>query len=244
MPDSNIVIPDQYYKEILSEIGYPVIKEDDLEFSREDIMDTCIRPAIRLLFTWFPKKNIQHYPVTSRFSIDFPSENTFGITDARLNTSAFGGATARSESAFVNHINYRQSTGSRYHSKYDYGTFEARVMERAEGKAAVNTYGSFKVDIDENERIATGYTNTPGELTITWAEMSTDFNEVPQSKLSDVLKLSKANVLRLFYMLRTQIEDDVNIQFNISDFQDRADTLEEDVMERWRSISKVVVLRG
>lgn len=246
MPDSTVDIHDTYYKEILSEIGYPVVKEEDLEFTQEDIVDTCIRPAIRLFFTWFPKRAIDRYPITYTFDIDFPDEDTFGVVDARLNKTAFGGATPRSESAFVNSLNYQvmNRSSNKYHSTNDYGMFQAKVMERAEGRAAVNMYGAFKVDVDEDARKVTGYSNTPGELTITWAKMSYNFSDIPQSKLNDVIKLSKANVLRLFAMLRNQLQDDVNIEFDVSEFQSRAQDLEEQVMERWRSMTKPVVIRG
>lgn len=246
MTDTDIMITvhEQYKKEILSEIGYPVVKVEDLEFTWDDIVDTCIRPAVRLYFKWFPKREVVHYPITYTFEIDFPDEDTFGVVDARLNKTAFSGATPRSESAFINAMNFHHRSGSRYHHTYDYGTFQARVMERAEGRAAINQYGAFKVDIDEDNRIVHGYSNTPGELTIIWAKFSHNFDEIPYSKLDDVIKLSKANVLRLFYMLRSQLDDDVNVQFDVSDFESRAKDLEESVLDRWKSITKPVVLRG
>jgi len=98
--------------------------------------------------------------------------------------------------------------------------------------------------VDESNRKITGYTNITGELIITWAKHSYNFNEVPLSKLKDVIKLSQSILLRTLGMLRSQVNSGTSNEFNYQSFIDRADKLEEDVMTRWRGLTKVVLIRG
>lgn len=239
-----ITISDSDYFEILVEIGYPIVKEEDLEFTRADIENYFIFPAMRDFFSWFPKIELQTTYVASRFTFPFPDDKTYGIIDARINTTFTGNG--RTSSPFVNSLMFKQSSsGSRmYGTDNDYGVQEARFMERSYGKALTNYVKVHRIDIDPVLKTLTGYTNINGELNIQWAKYSTDFNDIPFKRKNEVINLAKSRILRGFAMLRSQINSDTGVDFNTSDFISRADTLEQKVMDKWQGMSKVAIIRN
>ena len=60
-----IQIPDDEYDLILSEIGYPFITGEELEYSREQITKLAIKPALEEYFKWIPKALTKVYPINS-----------------------------------------------------------------------------------------------------------------------------------------------------------------------------------
>lgn len=239
-----MIISDQDYFEILTEIGYPVLAEEDLEFARKDIEKYFIYPALREFFIWFPKTETQSSYVSSEFSIDFPDDETYGIVDARINTSISGDG--RTSSPFVNSLYYSQAKSGykMYGTGNDYGVRDASFMERAYNKAVGNRVRVKHLEVDTTNRKLKGYTTINGELIIIWAKESKNFNDVPFIRKTDVLELAKSKVLKGFAMLRSQFDADTGVDFNTSDFISRADDLEEKVMNKWKSISKVTILRN
>jgi hypothetical protein len=238
----NVNISDRDYHEIISELGYPVIKEEDLEFSREDIQELFVYPALREYFTWFPNTEEASFQVAGKFSFPFPDENTYGVVSARLNSSSR--TLAVSGNPFINERNLTINRGHSYGTDNDYGFIAANVLERSEALAFNNSSRAFRFKVNDKDRTLTGYSNVTGEAIVQWAKYSEDMNDVPFAKRNEVLKLAKAKVLQGFSMLRGQIDPDMGSNLDISIFQDKARALEEEVYEKWRTLTKVVVIRG
>lgn len=240
-----ITIQESEYKEIITELGYPVVNEEDLEFSRRDIQDLFIYPAMREYFTWFPKELETSQSITGRFEIPFPDSYTYGIIDSRLNTTASGSDVTASP--FMNELVFNVRTRSGrgvYGTANDYGMTQANYLERAE-RRAVNDYSkSYKISVDSGERKVYGYTNIAGELVIVWAKYSDNFDDIPYRRKSEVIDLAKSKVLKGFAMLRGQMNADIGVEFDTRVFEDRARDLEEKVLEKWKSMTKVAVIRG
>jgi len=240
-----IIIQESEYKEIISEIGYPVVTEEDLEFTRADIQDLFIYPAMREYFTWFPKEKEVSYSITNTFEFPFPDEYTYGIIDSRLNTTAAGSDVTASP--FVNELVFNARTNSgygAYGTKNDYGLVQANYMERAE-RRAVNDYSkSYKISVDSGERIVKGFTNILGELVIVWAKFSDNFDDIPYRRKSEVIDLAKSKVLKGFAMLRGQMNTDIGIEFDVGAFENKAEDLETKTLDKWKSMTKVAVIRG
>jgi hypothetical protein len=238
----NITITEDTYQEVISEIGYPVIGEEDLEMTRSQIQSLYVWPAMREFFRWFPKSEVSSHSITGSFSIPFPNDTTFGIVDSRLNTSMSSGA--RTTSPFMNEIMIQGARGTSgvYGTRNDYGMLEARYMERATQRASNEYARAHKVTVQGTNVI--GYTNVPGELILTWAKFSTSFSDIPFIRQQNVIDLAKANTLEGFAMLRGQASIDAGIEFDVGAFRDRAQTLREEVMETWKQMTKVVVIRG
>jgi len=238
-----VTINDRDYKEIIQEVGYPIVKEEDLEFSREDIQDLFIYPALRDYFTWFPKTETLSVQIAGSFSIPFPDEFTFGVIDSRLNTSpSSGGSTS---SPFINEIVYSVSkSGGVYGTNNDYGFTESRLYERAEKLATADSVRAFKLKVSEADKLAKGYTNISGELIITWAKWSYNFDDVIFRRKSEVINLAKSYMLKGFAQLRGQMTSDVGVEFDTGLFLDRAEELKEEVKTKWKEIAKIVVIRN
>lgn len=237
-------ISDKEYFEIISELGYPAVQEGDLEFTREQIEDNFIFPALREFFVWFPKTEVQSVHVSSEFSIDFPDEYTYGVADARINSAVTGDG--RIGSPFIDSMYFQQTrSGMRmYGTPYDYGVTEAKFLERAYSKAAMNNMRVKRMDVDAVNKKFNGFTNINGELIVTWAKYSDNFDDVPFTRKTDVIELAKSKVLRGFALLRSQLDSDIGVALNTSEFMSRASDLEDKVMNRWKAISKVTIIRN
>lgn len=233
------------YKQIISEIGHPVISEEDLEFSRTDIQDLFILPAMQEYFIWFPKEEETSQKIAGRFDIPFPDSMTYGILDSRLNTTASGSDVT--SSPFVNELIFNSRTAStfgKYGTNNDYGMTQAAYLERAE-RRAVNDYAkAYKISVDESNQKVTGYTNVAGEIIITWAKFSDNFADIPFRRKPEVRDLARAYVLKGFAMLRGQMNTDIGVEFDTGVFEDRAQELEEKTLEKWKSMTKVAIIRG
>ena len=240
-----INISSRDWKEIISEVGYPVVKESDLEFSKQDIEDLFIYPALRDYFTYFPKVEEQSVFVENVFEFSFPDSFTFGLVDGRLNTT-FGGS-GTTNSPFMNEILYhnRVSGSTRaYGTKNDYGLRQAEVMDRLHRRTAIDSTRTFNINVNTDAEKVSGYTNVAGELVLKWAKFSEDFEEIPFRHKSEVLILAKSYTLRGFAQLRKQISTETGADFDVSGFEDRAQKLEEEVTNKWNKRTKVVILRN
>lgn len=236
-------IENKEYKEIIMEVGYPIVSEDDLEFSREDIEDLMIFPAMREFFIWFPLTEFQSLQITDSFEVDFPDDKTFGIVDARINSNISGGSLTASP--FINEllITQRMESSRMYGTRNDYGMMEARRMQKSYAQTAQNSIRARDIRVDEQNKKVFGYSTIQGELVITWAKYSDNFNDIPYRRKQEVIDLAKANVLRAFGMLRGQLDTDTGVSFNEGDMISRADDLEQKVLDKWRGMTKVVVIR-
>lgn len=242
VPAAPIVIEDQYYYEILTELGYPFVSEEDIEFTRSDIENYFILPAMREYFRWYPVTTEQSVPVSGRFSVPFEDLFTFGIVDARVNNDPSGsGATGN---PLINELTYKHTGSGRYGTRNDYDLTVARIYERMEAQGFINHGRSIKIKVDRKNRRVTGYSNLTGDLIITWAKWDNEFNVIPYNHINEVIALSKAYTLRKVAMLRGQQASNTEIEFNYDMFMQRADELEEGIIEKWRNHTKVVVMRG
>lgn len=232
------------YNRILSAVGFPTVAESDLELTKADILQYVVEPCVRQYYSWFPIQNIQSYMISaSEFQFPFPDENTFGVVDIRLNP--YNTDYARSSSPFLNAINYHQGDVRKYGTRYDYGMTEANISKRAWDIAQASYLRATRYEVDQNNKIVRGYSNDIGELIITWAEMSDNFNSIPWNRKEEVINLCQSALLRYLVIIRDQITTDVGgTEFNTQVLSDRADSLEEKVMNKWKALSKVVVLRG
>lgn len=239
-----IDVPILDYNRILSVIGFPTVTEEDLDISKADILQYMVEPCVRQYYSWFPLQNVQSYMISaSEFQFSFPNENTFGVVDIRLNP--YNTDYGRSSSPFLNAINYHQGEVRKYGTRYDYGMTEANISKRAWDIAQASYLRATRYEVDQNNKIVRGYSNDIGELIITWAETSDDFKKIPWNRKEEVINLCQAALLRYMAMIRGQISiEGTGTEFDTGILIERADALEEKVMNKWKSLSKVVVLRG
>lgn len=232
------------YNRILTVVGYPVVSEEDLEISKADILEFIIEPAVRQYYTWFPIRNIQSFMIGSSIGeYKFPTDATFGVLDVRLNPQNTG--YGRTSSPFLNSLNFQQNSARRYGTRNDYGFLDADIVKRSWDISRASQLRSVRFEVDANSRLLRVFSNDVGELVITWAETSDDFDEIPWNRKEEVINLAQAGLLRFLAMVRGQITVDVGgTEFDTGILTERANALEEKVMTKWKALSKVVVLRG
>ncbi len=245
---SNLIIEETDYKQILTALGYPILQETDFGIVEENIKDLFILHVLKnIYFKWFPLKEEDTYAISTNFSIDFPDSNTFGIVDARLVRLSNRGS-IRSNNPLINEANIKIRAQSGYANKWDtgndYGFAQVENIERSyqTSLAAYNKAVKKWVDYETNQ--LKGYSNISGDLSVTWAKYSENFNDVPHKFKNDVIKLSQSYLLEYFGRLRNQGTADLPTELTGDDFIDKAETLKDEVMEKFKQYTKSVVLRG
>jgi hypothetical protein len=75
--NSKVIIDDDDLNQILMEIGVPFIKIAELEYSRDDICNYMVLPALKIFYKWFPIETVANYGLpTSSFKIPIPRWST------------------------------------------------------------------------------------------------------------------------------------------------------------------------
>jgi hypothetical protein len=243
-------IPESIRNQILSVIGYPLVTLDNLEEigSVDNFNEVIMTPTMREYFKWFPLINYQEYQISSYFSIDFPTATTFTVYQSRINTAGF--VAKDSNNPFLNNSIYRTVTGStgygggQYGTLNDYGTISARVMERMERQSSIDTNKAFRVDIDEANRKISGFTNVVGKLGVMWGYYSFDWKDIPYRWNDDVIRLAQSKLLFHLGMLRGQQNSNLPNQFNYQLQLDMAKKFEDEVIKKFKEMTKTVLIRN
>lgn len=241
--NSTLQIPTKDFNKIIKAIGYPAVKLEDIEFSKEEIIELIVEPIVENYYIWFPLRLKKSYNVgEGEYTFDFPNKDTFGVEDIRFRPGI--NSHGKTDSPFVNSMNYKINHYNQYGTRFDYGVEAASYLEESYDRTKVNNLRGVAFDIDKNARKVTVRTNDIGEVIITWSQLSYDFNNIPFDRKIEVIELCQAELLRSVAMIRNQIDDGSGVTLNTDDFISRADALEEKVRTHWKAISKVVVLRN
>ena len=121
------------------------------------------------------------------------------------------------------------------------------MMQRAAQQAVSNYYKRVRFNIEklpDGRKIASGYTSIGGSLDIEFKYWSPDFSLVDFDDLEIVIKHAKSYVMRNIGALRTLVKTDTPGALDVSGFQNRAQTLEDEVNKYYNERPKVAVLRG
>jgi hypothetical protein len=243
---ANLIIAQQDFDFIMSRMGYPFVKETDLEIDFESIKDFCVMPAMLEYYKFFPMLTEALFTVSGSFAIPFPDETTYSATNIRLNTGRNG--QSYTANPLINSTFVRPSTsgtgGGVYGKNLTYGLETVYHIERLEGQSSIDMYKAEKCIVDENIRQVVGFSNVSGKLQINWCKYSTDFNQIPFKRKKEVQDLASAFVLEYFGNLRLQGEmPELPVQFDGQMLIDRADKLKEKVITAWEEFPKICILR-
>ena len=239
-----ITVPEAKMKRILSPIGYPVVRLEDITgdlMTETDVIEQLIYPAIQEYYEYTPIVDKQSYSFAYQFSVDFPDETTFGIVSHKFLDGLEGGRTA---SPFMNSILYQVETSKRqYGTKNHYDMTSAIMMERAEHKAYSQSQQANKINLDKRNKKVSGYSNSGSRVEIAWAKWSDDWADIPFEDENDVIKLCQSNVLQFFGDLRNQETGSLPTELSGDDFVSRAEDLREAVIEKWQNRTKGAIIR-
>jgi hypothetical protein len=120
---------------------------------------------------------------------------------------------------------------------------EVYLAERIAKMSYISLSKAGNMEVDRDARVLRGFSSVGGELVVTWALCSSDWEDVRFEHEGDVVNLAKAHALRYFGMLNTQMDPNAGVQMNGETFISRANEIEEKIFEKWYAKTKVVVMR-
>ena len=251
-----VIISDDDYHRCISILGYPFITEEELEYTREEICDLAIKPALEEYFHWLPPMFPTEYPTstldtteitmpTDAYSVVGISLQQYGTGMNNTNLSPFQYAM---EQALMSGYSYGGS--SLYGSMNTARSFGMRngngltasLQQKALSQALIN-YGR-RVHYEgpytraNGERYIKVYSNTVGTLNIWWAKKSLNFNDVEYSNRTRVFEYSQANIKELFAYLRRQSKTDLPGQVDYSSWLTEAKETKERITGEYKKMVK------
>lgn len=246
----SLEISEKDFNTIMGPLGYPAIPLDVLEFDEITIKNIFIQQALDYYFSRFPIRNSESWRKTSNFEIPFPDENTFGVVDARVNRKAYG-ATTKTESVFQNALLYSTGTSKTNPAHLQPNSFRGLAPDEAAIKLnqRLNTASNIalrsteRIRVEIQDRKVSGYVNVDGELIITWAKTSNNFNDVPFKDREYVISLAQSIVLKRFAMIRDQANTGQGVDFNTQPLHNEAEKQEQKAIDKWAKRRAVVVIR-
>ena len=248
---SILTIPDEQFQKITTCLGWPIVQVEDWGLTKDQLKDTFILHALKdIYYKWFPIINEQEYSVTSTFDIDFPDDDTFGIIDARLvwKRTAYDTSSGTNPFVYGQAINIKSSVSGRsanmWNTGNDYGYAQVYEAERSLAQSRIDSNRGIKKRIDYTNRKITGFTNIAGKLVVEWAKYSTNWSGVQHRFENDVISLSQSVILEYFGRLLNFGTGNLPTEMTGDDLIDKAESLSDEVMNKWKSYSKVVLMRG
>lgn len=259
---SSISISDQEYMIVAAELGIPFLREEELEYNRDVIIDICIKPAIDQYYAFFPiiiDEAVPHIGPNQEYFVEYhtfpddPSAVAYkgipymtmgagGGTSATFGTGAFSFMREQYTSGYMGGSNFGFGRGLTYSKpvpgytgRSDGGFMSSYILGRAAQQGYIN-YNRREYDRDvfkNNKRYIHGFTSTGGALNIHWLCMSNDYARIDYWMLPEVRKLCTSYALRNLGALRSLIKPGENNPIDFSSMATRADALESKVLDRW-----------
>ena len=246
--DQPVVVPQSIMHRITASLGTPILNlKEDLLIDEETIKELFLRPAMQLYFTYWPKLLKEEYPITQQVQIPFPSDNVYGIAQARVALNQ--NANTWSRSPFLNEVLRKQvssygSYGVQPGTRRDpYITAGTLIKEQTESLSYITLRKAGVFTVDNDERCLKGYSNVAGILVVSWAQYFWDFNKIRFEHVEDVIKMAKVYALRYVGGIRSQSDPNTGVAMTGDSFLEEAGKLEEEVLvNQWKSRIPVSVL--
>lgn len=238
--NTDIIIDDDQYYQIMQAIGVPFIKERELEYNRQAILKLAVEPALKMYYTYFP---IVQEQIIQRsmgdYLIPYPTDPYPAYKAIAWVTSAgaMGSLSLNKLSPLAAlgtdvSLYTRATTGNRFAQGLHYnkpvpgftgeGTSggSSAYSELATAWPIANTMKNImrreklsKIHIPGKGLFAKGYSSMSGFLNIRWLCWSKDYNDVEFEDFSKVLELCQAFVKKSIGSIRELLRTDSNIPF-------------------------------
>lgn len=261
--DGGVVIDDEQLGIMLTEVGVPFLRIDELEYTANAIKKYCLKPVFDTYFGFFPiikEEVVGQMSGGTEFKKEFPP-NAFAAVPYYV-LGAGGGAEFRgafslyreqmmygggmmSGGGFGRGVSYRKPVPGFVGLQQG----DANMNMRAAQQGYVNYFRREHVrSIKENgKRYCIGYSTVGGSVNVKWLCCSYDFDDIKFSIRTDFRNLGKAAILRNLGMLRSLVKSDVPGAIDFSLYNTRADALESKVIEKWEKQASnlaLSVMRG
>ena len=251
---SSVVISDEDYSRCLTCLGYPFIEEDSLEYTRSQITDLAIRPALEEYFHWLPpliETSVDVQTGNDGQEVDMPTE---AYSCVGLSLQQYGGTIHGNilsplfygmEQSLYSGFNYTNLSGT-YHGgaapRTSNSTLNSILGNRASAQALINYTRRVHYEGPyrraDNSRYIRVYSNTSGTFNIWWAKRSLDFNDVRYEDRRYVFDYIEANIKELFGYLRRQAKSDVPGRIDYNGWITEAEEKKKNIQEIYRQIVK------
>lgn len=245
---SVVQISENDLQTILVECGCPFIRIEELEYTRDVIKNTCIKPALEYFFGFMPYIVEQSYGsvgASQPFKVEFP-ENAYSVvpyytqggTSVGARGTAFGmynemflmGQTGLAGGGkFGKALSYNKSvpgyTGG--YSSAGTSALGAAMDALATNQAVINRFKreKFRIVKENGKKYATGYSSIGGNLCFKWLCVSYDWDDIDMDMRWRVTDICKAYVLQNLGMLRSLVPGDSNEKVDYSLYLNRAKEL-------------------
>ena len=257
--EARVNISEDDYALCLKCLGYPFISESELEYTRSQISNLAIKPALQRYFKYFPKTVIKTYPVVPGKQGDevFP-DGAYDIIHFSLQQAGQG----MNGASIGNPLLYYWSETVPNAMSSGYGTYAnsgKSTLTNSSGldvylngramRQALTNYGRRvhvrKERMEDGKFHALFTSTTAGTAEIHYAVQTLDFNDVELARRPEVLKLCEAEIKLLFGNLRRQIKGEIPAMYDYGKWVEEANQTIKDVEENFQNIVKYSsVIRG
>lgn len=253
-----VQIDEMDYQTCLKVLGFPYITEDELEYSKEEILNLAIKPALEEYFHWLPNVKIETHSITGKIQeIQFPMD-AYDVVNISLQQKGSIGAGNVSNSilryfdmASYSAYNFSGLTGN-YRGitapTTNLSSPESFLSSRQLTQAFTNLNTRFHFDKytkEDGTKWIKLYSNKLGNVDIHWALKSLNFNDVEFAQRQNLIKYCQGEIMELFANLRQQAKSDVTGYYDYSTWLSNAKTMKDDVRTEWKNLVKVSsIMRG
>ena len=251
---TELIIDDDELNIILADVGIPFINLDELEYSRQDLVNNLIKPALQEYFKWFPKVKVESYPVnpTRRFEHEFPKD-AYAVVHVGIQQGIGQGGTSNtllrhfdeivwnSQSAAYGHVGGTSSPRTKT------GTWGGMMLDRAARQGMVNYASRVHHQVVEKhgKKYLEVYTNKTGSVQVHYAIKSNNWNDIEFARLPEARRLASAYVMKGLGAIRSQAKADIPGAIDYSDWISRAEKIREEVISDWQKLIKFSgIIRG
>lgn len=256
---TDILIPDEEINIMLTEVGVPFLRIEELEYSRNQIINYFIKPMLDIYWKFFPhveQEVLGSFGANQAFEKEMPKYAYNAVpyytigANGGTPVSSFGQgafALAREQmylgmgagyggSRFGRGITYRKMVPG-YVGNLDYISQSTNTMATAQGTLNMFRREAFQKVHKDGKLYITGFTTIGGTLNVKWLMNPPDWNLIEFEDLPDVRNLCKANILMNFGALREMARADIPGALDFGSMKTRGEKLYEEVLDKWNKSS-------
>lgn len=263
--NDSVKIRDSDYKTIMSCIGFPFIREEELEFTRQEINELAIKPALEIMFKWCPKAREESVDITTSVqNIAMPAD-AYGVIGLSLQQYGSGNGSVTNPLLWSTMVSPFLDLSTGVSSSSFFGTGNLLRDSSASnnlllGSASQQGYINYRRRVhyegpydDKSGDICgyvggkyiTIYSNIEGTFNVWWGIQTLNFDDIEFAQRDNAFKLCKAKVKQLFGNLRRQSKTDIAGQVDYSYLITEGVEEEEEVVESLKKLTKSSgVIRG
>lgn len=247
----SVSIDDNTLTRIKGIIGAPFIDEE-LTLSDEQIKQYCLIPAFEVFFSKFPIQEIEQYNVSGESYYDFPSDNTFGVLQCSVVNKVEGNSSSAG-SNFWNLFVFNKTFAKNGWSRTGYGTnnnfnglSDQWDMKLQYLETVNNRLGTFKYNVDYNDRRLFVYSSISGQVMVKWAKYSYNIKNVKFSLRNFYIKLAQWYLLsHLVDTAELSTEDEnTTSKIDTDKLRTKADKMKTEIDEFMNTYPDIIVLRA